>query len=497
MSAWDWIKKATKDSGEWLGNAGEDVVNWSLDRVEQGDSLLGPTVGQIRDKLGRGSDAPGLSTTVPLPSVYGGSGGASTLSDAWYGGSNDPYNQAAEARRQLAAIGLDPSGLDWAFGAPRAGGIYGDLQQGRLAAEGQIQGNINTFQSSIDRQLADLGSVFAAANAGDRAAADAAISAIQGIELGPLSLASSNPADVARQQQAYGMLMGAATGQLDAHTNPEDLAAQTKARDLLWELGSSPELTAQERFIYEKQRLVEEQDRRGAMMAAMRNLASRGQLGSGAEIGAMLGAQQTTSQNRLLGDLGALANAVDRQMNSLNQYRTLATDMRNASDAMTSGNMNRRLGGMQGASQAANAMRAASDDIAMFNSGQTNDYNDALANLQFRQATAPFDIERTTSAASSGRALQQADLGTRAAGTVLTAQNTIPTLRYGAADSDARVALGLAESDLANRRWEIERTDRNAQAARANEISLETARQMREQAAKSGGGILGGKLNFL
>jgi len=213
--------------------------------------------------------------------------------------------------------------------------------------------------------------------------------------------AKADPASIAAQQQALDQLLGIANGSLDVHTNPEDLARQTQAADKWWGL-TDTEMTAAERFIMEQARGAEERDRRAAMDAALRNLSARGQLGSGAEIGAMLGAGQTTSQNRLLSDLGAQANAIQRSQQALGMYSNLATSMRNASDAMSTGNADRRLGGSSAAGGVAGQMRGQSFNEQFF-PGQAAD--------QRAKEQADLEKEKADKTLAAGRDLAGAGWG--------------------------------------------------------------------------------------
>jgi hypothetical protein len=92
-----------------------------------------------------------------------------------------------------------------------------------------------------------------------------------------------------------------------------------------------PEVTAKEQFLMEQARVQEEMDRRSAMDAALRDLEFRGARSGGAEIAALTGAQQITSQNRMLQDLGTQAGAVDRSMQAMEGYGRTADRMRTAS----------------------------------------------------------------------------------------------------------------------------------------------------------------------
>lgn len=94
---------------------------------------------------------------------------------------------------------------------------------------------------------------------------------------------------------------------------------------------SDPTVTAKERFLMETARRAEERDRKSAMDAAFRDMEARGVRSGGAEIAALLGAQQTTSENRMLQDLGTQAGAVDRSMLALQNYGDLSGDIRRSS----------------------------------------------------------------------------------------------------------------------------------------------------------------------
>lgn len=131
----------------------------------------------------------------------------------------------------------------------------------------------------------------------------------------------------------------------DYESGGEGFDAQSEALDRFRDL-SKTEVTGEERFMYEQQRMAEERDRRAAMDAALRDLEARGARSGGAEIAALTGAQDITSQNRLLGDLGTQANAQKRAML-----------------------------GAQGFARTAGEMRGAEDQVGMFNKELMNDYS--------------------------------------------------------------------------------------------------------------------------
>lgn len=114
-------------------------------------------------------------------------------------------------------------------------------------------------------------------------------------------------------------------------SSAEDIGHQEAARDKFKEL-SDPSITASERYILESARLDEEQGRRAAMEAQLSQLSARGARSGGADITAMLGAQQQTSQNRAIQDLGALAQAQERAQRNLEGYAGQSNTMRSAND---------------------------------------------------------------------------------------------------------------------------------------------------------------------
>lgn len=328
--------------------------------------------------------------------------------------------------------------------------------------------NVDAYTGDMRGLLGKLSSTFDTVNANEGALLDEYRNSLSGISIpdSQAAQAYADPQAIAAQQQALGMLFGAAGGSLDVHTNPEDLARQKQAADKLWSL-TDPEMTAQERYIMEVARTNEERDRRAAMDAALRNLAARGQLGSGHEIGAVLGAQQTTSQNRLLQDLGAQAQAVQRAQQSLGLYSNLATAMRNESDAVASGNSDRRLSGMSSAGNLSSNMRNSSFNEA-FSRGQAADQTaQARASLDFAKANGIMDNGQQIYDAQGARGLAYTQTGANLLGSILGAQSGQSGLEIGATTDDysRRVdalkykndllakALGFSEERRAEGNW--------------------------------------------
>ncbi len=155
------------------------------------------------------------------------------------------------------------------------------------------------------------------ANAGD-ADALAALeqSYAQFEELAPpemVAAAQSNEDDVQRQLDTYGM--------------QGDAAAMFKER-------ARPEMTGQERYLLELNRREEEGSMRAMREAALRDLEARGARSGGAEMGALLGAQQVTSQNRALQDLGAQAQIDARANQALQGYGNTTAQMANTAQGI-------------------------------------------------------------------------------------------------------------------------------------------------------------------
>lgn len=346
--------------------------------------------------------------------------------------------------------------------APPPGAIPA-LDRGIAAARANQGSNVADYTSGLTSGLNDYKTLINNNNAFlDQTYGDLK-STLSGINQAPWEAASSNPADIARQQASYDALSGVGNGSLDVTTNPEDLQRQKQAADKLWGL-TDPQMTAEERFMEEQFRVQEEQDRRAAMDAALRDLAQRGMLGSGHEIGAMLGGQQITSSNRMLQDLGAQANAVGRATSALGKFTDLSTNMRNASDAVSSGNSNRRLGGMEGASSAANSMRDASDVMARANQASKQQHD------QFGVST---DLSKAGTLAGTGVTIA----GQKAGNAGAVADRTASTLgnAFGATSG-----LNNADAAIATQNY-----DRLAQQVK-DRIQAEKDRQAALLASKQG-----------
>lgn len=149
---------------------------------------------------------------------------------------------------------------------------------------------------------------------------------------------------------------------------------------------TDPRMTAEERYMQEQARLGEEQGLRANRDAVLGDLGARGMRGSGAELTNMLGAQQQLGQQRVLGDLGAQANASKRAMTALEGYGRVGGEMRSAEDVVGQFNagqgqlarewqseQQQKIRGQQ------NTARTTADDTTY---GRTQDMANAQANVR-------------------------------------------------------------------------------------------------------------------
>jgi hypothetical protein len=205
-----------------------------------------------------------------------------------------------------------------------------------------------------------------------------------------------------------------------------------------------PEVTAKEQFLMEQARVQEEMDRRSAMDAALRDLEMRGARSGGAEIAALTGAQQITSQNRLMQDLGTQAGAVDRAMTAMEGYGRTADSMRTASfdEDFKRG--------------------TAADEISMWNKEALGDYN--MWRDEFTQTERDRSVERDGSAYDARNNTTNRIFGR--AGSLYNEKEDAAGLKLGvegdkeSSDTDyLKLGLGKIEADDADRELEDEEDD--------------------------------------
>jgi hypothetical protein len=288
---------------------------------------------------------------------------------------------------------------------------------------GQMSGIVNGANAADQRALSDYNSQMAPI-----------ISGIQGLQAPTWQNYNSNPQDVARQQQSYDWANGVAGGSLDYQaalagyqtasqtradyqtyqaqladyqraqlyqaaleryaSNPEDVQGQKDAiaaikgdlahggddqREAMnrYKALTSPEVTAQERYLAEIARRSFESQDRSNREAQMQDLAMRGMRSGGAEIASGLANQERLGQDRTLAELGLQANAVGRSMQALQGYSQSASNLR-AADLQSMGLY----------VDATGRLRDANDRVGMFNTQQANTVNmfnagEANQNAQF------------------------------------------------------------------------------------------------------------------
>jgi len=255
--------------------------------------------------------------------------------------------KAEAARRKLQEAGW--AGGQSAYGPPKtfeqqpvdetAGGLIGPgLSDYNPLGSGGDSGGSDT--SSNDERIAEL--VRKIQEEGGLSK-EAALKAIEDYRSGALSdLSEANTGSNIFQKKAIGELESYLGGMADvnfgdyvgdlesegakAFADQQSRDAQYEALDKLkgW---TDPTMTAKERFMQEQSRLAQEQDMRASREAVLRDLAARGVRSGASEMAAFHGAQQATAQNRMLGDLGAQANAVERALLATEKYGTQAGEI--------------------------------------------------------------------------------------------------------------------------------------------------------------------------
>lgn len=248
----------------------------------------------------------------------------------WASLSNDLFGTTPSAYSgPMASTGgsyqLGPQGLNDQI--QKVFGVEGD--QGSTAPGNQVFGDLTELKNALNPKYSvvkgvqeaptsapvpnngSLGSAYAKADTADAAALENFKNAIGGIK------------DPALAGYVGDMTSEAA----NAGANPEDIAAQSMARDKLLGLTDTKE-TAEEKFMREMARRNQESTLRAQREALKNDLQARGVYGSGAEIGMNLGAQQEAASRRALEELGADANASRRAMDALGKYSDLVSTMR-------------------------------------------------------------------------------------------------------------------------------------------------------------------------
>jgi len=163
---------------------------------------------------------------------------------------------------------------------------------------------------------------------------------------------------------------------------------------------TTPQATAQERYLAEIARRSFEAQDRGNREAQMQDLAFRGLRSGGAEVAAMDSQRQQLGQDRTQAELGLQANAVGRSMQALEGYTSASGQLR-AQQLQGEGMYNEAAANARAqqqqalamVSEAENALRAAQQQGLAMSAAQTNAirashqnavamYNDAAARLR-------------------------------------------------------------------------------------------------------------------
>jgi len=181
--------------------------------------------------------------------------------------------------------------------------------------------------------------------------------------LAKLKQYASDPSDVKRQKDAIEQLRGMVDGG-EWHDSLAD--ARDKYKGL-----TDPEVTAQERFIMENFRQTREDQERASREGVLANLGARGLRSGAAEQTAMLQSQQELGRQGVLEELGAQANAIGRSQQALEGYANTSAMGRQS-----------QLQAMGMYIDAAGNLRSMNDTVGMYNTREAN------ANEQFNAGQA-------------------------------------------------------------------------------------------------------------
>lgn len=315
----------------------------------------------------------------------------------------DLSSQAAGAYADPSSIAAQNSAMGFLSGA--MGGSLNYQSQGAQAyADPQaIQAQYQALNQLQGAAAGNLNVTSQAATAqADQNAIDMqsqGLSGLWGIANGNLDVMpwSADPKSWDELQKAKGQYQDVYGGSLDVKPGDLDPEAYAAQKDALSQYSAltTPELTDAERFIYENERLNAERSERSNREAAASGLRQRGMGGSGMELVNSSMANQQVSQNRLLGDLGANAQAINRSMQALQGYGGLSSTMNDQANALGTANANRRtnaLGGysgiVQGEQNLASQMAQANRDRSAQAMGLYTDQAGRLRSQTFDEALA-------------------------------------------------------------------------------------------------------------
>lgn len=430
-------------------------------------TLEGWQTGAFAAQNGLGADSQALAQSGRDTANWLGGQNAIGIGQSW----NSTFGANAADQQSLGQYtGALQSATNWDLG--NYGQFAGDLGQAQNTATGaystlqQQAGGFSQLQARGYGADVQSQAQYAQADPASIAAQNQALSQLQGAANGSLNVTSqaaqayADAGDVANQRGAADALQGIANGSKDVdfwgingindlhavangskdiHVGQEDPEAYAAQKDALGQFSTltNPEVTAQERFIYEQARQQQEQDERANREAVMTNYRQRGMSGSGMEIGSAALANQQTSQNRLLSDLGAQSTAVQRAMTALQGYGGLSSTMVNEADQVAAqnqgtqaaataqfaglgtqvavGNKDRQAAAQQAASQAYAVLRAqgfseeyargqAADIVASANSDRQLNAMNASGNLASNMRNESFNEDFSTKSAADNMA---------------------------------------------------------------------------------------------
>jgi len=231
-------------------------------------------------------------------------------------------------------------------------------------------------------------------------------------------------------------LEAAYRGAQDVHVGQEDPEAYAAMQDALGQYKSltDPRVTDAERFLYEQARQNQERDERANRSAVLTSQRMRGLGGGASELAdAAIGGAQV-SRNRLLSDLGANAQAINRAQESLQGYAGLSSTMSAQANDVAQQNANNRLGALGqymglstnvAQSNAENRLNALGQYTNLSTDVAKNNVNNQLEALYNRTGlssdTNQFNVNTRrgalTSAAGIGSDIARANQSTRAGAT--------------------------------------------------------------------------------
>lgn len=280
-------------------------------------------------------------------------------------------NNAAEIVRQNGLIDAqDPANAFFGgYMVDQAGNLANSRDNANSLASnslGTYVGGLRNINTQNDAAIGKLGSVYddlshplvanltsqaAIADPQALAGQQLALGQLQGAANGSLDYTSqaagayADPKYLAMRDKGLNDLYGVSQGSKDVHVGQEDPEAYKSAMDALHQMGSltTPHLTDAENFLYEQARQAQEMDERAISSARMSDLRRRNMAGGGAELTQGALDAQRTSQNRVLSDLGANAQAVARATGMLQSYGQLGNAMNSEANGLATGNANRQL----------------------------------------------------------------------------------------------------------------------------------------------------------